>query len=69
MLVFDRPVWIASPEDLIIYKLTSARDRDMNDVREVFRAQTTRDYLTKWVDWWEAEGIAGIRRRYNDLSA
>ena len=69
--IFDLKVWVASPEDLIIYKLVSARDRDMMDVRAIVRRQNGLDpgYMRKWAQWWEKEGIAGIRRKVEALIA
>jgi len=69
--LFDRRAWVASPEDLIIYKLVSARDRDMMDIRQIGKRQRNLDagYLRKWAAWWEREGIAGIRRRVETVLA
>ncbi len=71
VVLFDRKVWVASPEDLVIYKLVSARDRDMMDVRQIARRQKGLDvpYLRKWAAWWEREGIAGMRKRVEVLLA
>ena len=69
--LFDRKVWVASAEDLVIYKLVSARDRDLMDVRQIARRQKRLDaeYLRKWAAWWEREGIAGMRRRVESVLA
>lgn len=63
--LFGRKAWVASPEDLIIYKLVSARDRDLLDIRQIARRQRRLDanYLRRWAAWWEREGISGLRRR------
>ena len=67
--LFDRPVWVAAPEDLLIYKLVSARDRDLMDVRALVKRQKTLDlpYVRKWADWWEKEGIEGLRKRVDGV--
>jgi len=69
--LFGRKAWVASPEDVIIYKLVSARDRDLMDVRQIARRQRRLDsnYLRRWAAWWEHEGIAGLRRRVEVLLA
>jgi hypothetical protein len=63
--LFDRKVWMASPEDVVVYKLVSARERDVLDIGGIVKRQKHLDlaYLRKWADGWEAEGIKGIRRR------
>ena len=67
--IFDQKVWVISPEDLIIYKLVSARDRDMMDVKAIVKRQRNLDvpYIRKWAKWWEKEGITGLRRRVEAL--
>jgi hypothetical protein len=67
--LFDRKVWVASPEDLLVYKLVSWRDRDVMDVHAILKRQKSLDvaYLRKWILWWEKEGIEGIRSRWEEL--
>ena len=67
--IYDLPVWVASPEDLVIYKLVSGRDRDLVDIRAIFKRQRPLDgaYLRKWAGWWEKEGVKSIRKRVNGL--
>jgi hypothetical protein len=67
--LFDRKVWVASPEDLLVYKLVSWRDRDVLDVHAILKRQKSLDvaYLRKWILWWEKEGIEGIRSRWEEL--
>lgn len=67
--LFGRTVWAVAPEDLILYKLISARDRDLVDVRAVVarRPDLDRGYLATWADWLEREGIEGIRARLDAL--
>jgi aryl carrier-like protein len=50
---------------LILYKLVSARDRDMSDVQAIVKRQKGLDavYLRKWADWWDKEGVEGTRKR------
>jgi len=69
--LYDREAWVASPEDLIIYKLVSARDKDVMDVKQIGKRQKSLDaaYLRKWAAWWEREGIAGMRRRVEAVLA
>lgn len=61
--LFERHVWVASPEDLILYKLIAGRDQDKVDVRHIGIRQAALDsaYLRTWAEWWEREGVAGIR--------
>ncbi|HLY75492.1 MAG TPA: nucleotidyl transferase AbiEii/AbiGii toxin family protein [Planctomycetota bacterium] len=68
--LFGRKVWVASPEDLLIYKLVSWRDRDVMDVHAIIQRQKSLDqtYLRKWIGWWEKQGIAGVEERYSGLS-
>ena len=68
--LFDRPVWVASPEDLVVYKLVSSRDRDLMDLRALFKRQKSLAlaYLKKWAAWWEKEGIEGIQKRLEGLA-
>ena len=67
--LFDRKVSIASPEDLLIYKLVAWRDRDVMDVHAIVKRQKSLDlaYLKKWIAWWEKNGIDGIGKRYEEL--
>lgn len=67
--LFDRNVWIASPEDLLVYKLVSWRDRDVMDVNAISKRQKGLDlvYLRKWVAWWEKQGIEGVRDHFQGL--
>ena len=53
MTIFDRKVWGASSEGLIIYKLVSARDRDMTDVKAIVKRRRNLDagYIRKWAKW------------------
>ncbi|MBU1599834.1 nucleotidyltransferase [bacterium] len=44
---------VIAPEDLILYKLLSGRDRDIEDVREillVFKDRLDVEYIRKWAD-------------------
>ncbi|MBI2931502.1 MAG: nucleotidyl transferase AbiEii/AbiGii toxin family protein [Planctomycetes bacterium] len=67
--IFGRAVWVASPEDLLIYKLVSGRKRDLLDAQIVRRRRQALDaaYLRKWGDWWEREGVRRIRQRVEGL--
>ncbi|HEV3029126.1 MAG TPA: nucleotidyl transferase AbiEii/AbiGii toxin family protein [Planctomycetota bacterium] len=68
--LFGRKVWVASPEDLLIYKLVSWRDRDVMDVHAIVQRQKSLDlsYLRKWIAWWQKQGIEGMEKRYSGLS-
>jgi hypothetical protein len=68
--LFGRKVWVASPEDLLIYKLVSWRDRDIMDVHAIVQRQKSLDlaYLRKWTAWWEKQGVEGVEKRYSGLS-
>lgn len=68
--LFGRTVWIASAEDLLIYKLVSWRERDVLDVHSIVKRQKDLDvvYLKKWIAWWEKEGIKGLTQRFAELS-
>lgn len=67
--LFEREVWVASPEDLLIYKLVSWRDRDVMDAHAIVKRQKGLDleYLRKWAAWWEKEGVEGIPKRLAEL--
>ena len=67
--LFGRKVWVASPEDLLIYKLVSWRDRDIMDVHAIVQRQKSLDqaYLRKWIAWWEKQGVEGVAKRFAEL--
>ncbi len=69
--LFGKQAWVASPEDVVIYKLVSGRDRDLMDVRQIGLRQKSLDasYLRKWASWWERQGIEKISRRVEALLA
>jgi len=48
--VDDRPVWLVSPEDLVLLKLIAARPRDILDVADVLFTQGQLDtaYMRNW---------------------
>jgi len=64
-----RAVWVASAEDIIVYKLVSGRDRDLMDIRQIVKRQTQLDrpYLKKWTDWWEEQGVKKISEKLEAL--
>ena len=51
--IFGTKVWVASPEDLILYKLIAHRYKDLGDVEAILvrrRGQLDLAYLRKWAD-------------------
>jgi hypothetical protein len=68
--LFGRKVWVASPEDVLVYKLVSWRDRDVMDVHAIVLRQKSLDlaYLRKWIAWWAKEGVEGVETRFAGLS-
>jgi len=49
--VFERTAWVASPEDLILYKMVAMRDQDIADVRRILIRQNRAldvGYMTSW---------------------
>jgi hypothetical protein len=69
--LFGRTVRVASPEDVVIYKLVSGRERDLLDVQGIVKRQKSLDaaYLRRWAAWWEKEGIEGLRKRLESALA
>jgi predicted nucleotidyltransferase len=56
-LLMGRRVPIASPEDLILFKLAAYRDKDVPDITAIFQrheAEVDREYLRKWATWFAA---------------
>jgi len=47
-----KPVWLISPEDLIVLKILADRDRDRGDVQDVLfmQGELDRDYMRHWAD-------------------
>jgi len=44
---------VISPEDLILYKLLSRRERDMDDIRDILSLQKRNidiNYMKKWAE-------------------
>ena len=57
----DRPVWLVSPEDLILLKLIAQRPRDLANVGDVLfmQGQLDESYLRRWVQLGRRSPIAG----------
>lgn len=58
-------VWVASPEDLLVYKLVAGRPRDLVDVEDVATTQKLAGATLDWdyVNYWtEAFGVADRAR-------
>ena len=47
-----KPVWLVSPEDLIVLKVLANRDRDRGDVLDVLfmQGELDRDYMKHWAE-------------------
>lgn len=62
---------VCTPEDLIIYKMTSTRLRDHEDVRGIIRRQGDSlddDYVQDWLRQFEqAFDITGLEKEYIEL--
>jgi predicted nucleotidyltransferase len=57
----DLDLWVASPEDLLVYKLVAGRARDLADVEEVARTRELMGHPIDWgyvEEWTEAFGVA-----------
>lgn len=65
VVVDDVPLWLVSPEDLILLKLMANRPRDIGDVGDVFFMQGQMDfaYLRRWAD------ALGVRERLDGEAA
>ena len=53
LTVEELPVWMATPEDLILLKLKACRDHDLVDARSIVHRQAASldlDYLWRWAD-------------------
>lgn len=71
--LYDRRTWVASPEDVILYKIVAMRDRDLDDIRRiVVRQKASLDlrYLEKWsAVLSEKLGNPGIETKLRSLLA
>lgn len=69
----DTSLWVASPEDLILYKLIAHRSRDLADIESVIRRQWAdldRSYLRKWARWLaDNTGLERIRTTLRTMLA
>jgi len=55
LIIEGQPVWMATPEDLILLKLKACRDRDLVDALSIVLRQASRldlDYLWRWRIGW-----------------
>lgn len=60
--LFDLPIWVASPEDLILYKIVAYRYKDLADAEAIVLRQGAKldlDYMRKW-----ASEIAGRTQKF-----
>jgi predicted nucleotidyltransferase len=64
---------VATPEDLVVYKLVADRDRDREDVAAVVRTQTRAGreldwaYIERWAGFWGVpDRLAALRTRERD---
>lgn len=59
----DLPVYVASPEDIVLYKLIAHRAHDLGDIEKIIRRQRAvldYVYLGKWAKWLAKQ--TGFRR-------
>lgn len=67
-----KPVWLVSPEDLVLLKITADRPRDRIDVQDLFFALGDLDdaYLDQWADKLGiADKLAAARREFGEGSS
>ncbi len=71
--VYMKDIWVASAEDVILYKLVALRDRDLDDIRRIVTRQgemLDRKYLQKWARTLaEALGNPKIPEKLGELLA
>ena len=73
-LLFDREVWITSPEDVILsklqwYQMASGSDRQFQDVLEVYEIQESfleHNYLDRWA---RSLGLLGLLEQVRQRAA
>jgi hypothetical protein len=62
-------VWVATPEDLVIYKLIAGRPRDLTDIAEILSAQRASGRTLDWarLEHWAGEwGVAAELAHFKD---
>ncbi len=56
--VFGTPVWIVSPDDLLLYKLIAGRPQDMADVDRLIRIRGVPEdapRVRRWAEEWQVD--------------
>ena len=70
VVYLEVPLYVVSPEDLILYKLIAHRAQDIADIEKVIRRQRAtldRVYLVKWAGWLvEETGLTAIQSTLNE---
>lgn len=53
--IFDRVIFLASPEDIIVSKLIAGRPQDLVDIKKIYDALSDLDqkYIEKWSEVWD----------------
>ena len=66
-LLFNRKVWILSPEDVIVSKLRWARSKDEGDVRDVLLVQSGKLDMPYIESWCQRHGTIDALRRMQSV--
>ena len=55
----DLEILVLTPEDVILHKLIAGRFQDLADIEAILETsiKLDLDYLTKWINVWEAEDL------------
>lgn len=59
VVLFDRPIWVLSAEDLTIFKMLFDRPKDWIDIERMVALQSTRfdfPYVRQWLSLWLEPG-------------
>lgn len=58
LTLFEQRLWVASPDDLLVYKLVAGRPHDMADIDSLIRfgrAPEDAEYVRRWAREWDVE--------------
>jgi Nucleotidyl transferase AbiEii toxin, Type IV TA system len=65
--LFSHPIWVASPDDLLLYKLIAGRPQDLADIDRLLRAHITPEdesYVLRCAEEWGlSDALADVRLR------